>query len=200
MAWLVHLARCRSPQRPARASKLIARLSLGIDERDALLVSEMNWQLENVLLYTQRHLRPDLAWVRLGDVMTHWPFLVADNHRIGRDVVLTPQAAADVVAAYGPAYPLFPDDALPIRTLEQAADAVPRGTPYVLSVLTPPREEQLDPEDARGGAAIADRGRVRGAPRARPSRYLRGSLASRRSIIGRRTGHSPIAFSFSTNP
>jgi hypothetical protein len=129
-----------------RAERWIAGLSLGINERDALLVSEMNWQMENVLLYAQRHLRPDLAWVRLGDVMTHWPFLVEDNHRIGRDLVLTPQAAADVVAAYGPAYAVIPDAALPVRTLEQAAAAVPRGMPYVFSVLTPPREEHLDPE------------------------------------------------------
>jgi len=133
-----------------RAQQLIAGLSLGIGERDALLVSQMNWQIENVLLYTQRHLRPDLAWVRLGDVMSHWPFFVQDNHRIGRDLVLTPQAAADVIAAYGPAYPVIPDGALPIRTLEQAADAVPAGMPYVLSVLTPPREEHLDPESLAG--------------------------------------------------
>ena len=73
-----------------RAEQLIGRLSFGINERDALLVSAMNWQLENVLLYSQRHLHPDLAWVRLGDVMAHWPFLVEDNHRIGRDLVLTP--------------------------------------------------------------------------------------------------------------
>ncbi len=37
-----------------RAEQVIARLSFGIDEQNALLVSEMNWQLENVLLYTQR--------------------------------------------------------------------------------------------------------------------------------------------------
>jgi hypothetical protein len=129
-----------------RAEQLIGRLSSGINERDALLVSEMNWQLENVLLYSQRHLHPDLAWVRLGDVMAHWPFLVEDNHRIGRDLVLTPQAAADVVAAYGPAYAVIPDASLPVQTLEQAADAVPRGMPYVFTVLTPPREEHLDPE------------------------------------------------------
>jgi hypothetical protein len=129
-----------------RAEQVIAGLSLGVGEREALLVSRMNWQLENVLLYTQRHLRSDLAWVRLGDVMSHWPLLVADNHRIGRDLVLTPQAAADVVAAYGPAFAVIPDSALPIRTLEQAADAVPPGAPYVLSLLTPPREEHLDPD------------------------------------------------------
>jgi hypothetical protein len=129
-----------------RAEQWVARLSFGIDERNALLVSGMNWQLENVLLYAQRHLRPEMAWLRMGDVLTHWPFLVADNHRVGRDLVLTPQAAAEAVAAYGPAFPMLPDEALPIRTLEQAADAVPPGMPYVLSVLTPPREDSLDPD------------------------------------------------------
>jgi hypothetical protein len=134
-----------------RAQRLIAGLSLGISETDALLVSGMNWQLENVLLYAQRYLRPDLAWVRVGDVLSHWPFLVEDNHRIGRDLVLTPQAAAEVAAAFGPAYPLLPDNVLPVRTLEQAAGGVPDGMPYVLTVLTPPRDEHLDP-DAIGAA------------------------------------------------
>ena len=182
-----------------RAEQVIARLSLGIDEQNALLVSEMNWQLENVLLYTQRHLRPDLAWLRLGDVMTHWPFLVADNHRIGRDLVLTPQAAADVVAAYGPAYPLFPDDALPIRTLEQAADAVPAGMPYVMSVLTPPREVGFDPEELAAALRSLAGEATRRRPPGRPSRYSRGSLASRCSITARPIGHSPTACSFSMN-
>jgi hypothetical protein len=129
-----------------RGEQLIARLTLGISERDALFVSQMNWQLENVLLYTGRYLRSDLAWTRLGDVMPHWPFLVEDNQRIGRDVVVTAQAAADIVAAYGPTYPLVEDTALPVQGLVEAAADVPRGMPYVLSVLTPPREEPLVPE------------------------------------------------------
>jgi len=129
-----------------RGEQLIARLTLDVSERDALFVSQMNWQLENVLLYTGRYLRPDLAWTRLGDVMPHWPFLVEDNHRIGRDVVVTAQAAADIVAAYGPTYPLVEDAPLRVASLSDAAAEVPRGMPYVLSVLTPPSEERLDPE------------------------------------------------------
>jgi hypothetical protein len=126
-----------------RGEQLMARLTLGVTEREALFVSQLNWQLENVLLYTGRHLRPDLAWTRLGDVLPHWPFLVEDSQRIGRDLVVTAQAAADIVAAYGPAYPLIEDAAVPVPGLEEAAAAVPRGLPYVLSVLTPPREERL---------------------------------------------------------
>jgi hypothetical protein len=135
-----------------RSELLIGRLALGLDERDALLVSALNWQMENVLLYTQRHMRPDLAWVRLGDVLLHWPFLVEDNHRLGRDLVLTSHAAADIVAAFGSTYGIVPDTALPVRTLQQAVASIPAGRPYVLSVLTPPREAHLDPEDL--GAAL----------------------------------------------
>jgi hypothetical protein len=148
-----------------RAEQVITRLSVGLNERDALLVSGMNWQLENVLLYMQRHLRPELAWVHAGDVEAHWPFVVNDNRRIERDMVLTQEAAADIVAAYGPAYVLVPDPALPLPTLVEAADAVPRGMPYVLSVLTPPAEEHLDPDELRmavrsltGGGTSGPRG------------------------------------------
>ena len=145
-----------------RAEQLIARLSLGVTERDALLVSDMDWQVENVLLYTQRHLRPDIAWVRLGDVMSHWPSLVEDNQRLGRDLVLTSRATAEVVTAYDRAYPLVSDAAVPLPTLVQAAAAVPIGMPYLLSVLTPPRDERLDAEELAttlqmlsGGSAVA---------------------------------------------
>jgi hypothetical protein len=127
-----------------RGEELIARLALGLDDSNALLVSELNWQVENVLLYMGRHVRRDLTWVRVGDVLSHWPFLVEDNHRLGRDVVLNAAAAADVMTAYGPEFPVVQDAAVP--TLPEALAAVPRGMPYVLCVLTPPRESPLDPE------------------------------------------------------
>ena len=129
-----------------RGEQLMARLATGVSERDALLVAQLNWQLENVLLYTGRHLRSDLAWVRLGDVMSHWPFLVLDNHSLGRDLVLTADAAAEVVAAYGPAFQVAEDAALPVVTIPEALARIPSGRPYVLSVLTPPPEHALDPE------------------------------------------------------
>ena len=129
-----------------RGEQLIARLTLGVSDRDALFVSQMNWQIENVLLYTGRYLRPDLAWARLGDVLPHWPFLVADNHRLGRDVVMNGEAAAEVLAAYGPAFPIVEDSVSPVMSPGEALGRIPRGMPYVLSVLTPPHESPLDPE------------------------------------------------------
>ena len=128
-----------------RGEQAIARLTAGLDDRTALLVSRLDWQLENVLLYTARYLRDDLAWVRLDDVMLHWPFLVDDAHRLGRDVVLTADAAADVLAAYGPSVQLVEDSPAAPASLIDAAVRIPRGTPYVLSILTPPPGYSLDP-------------------------------------------------------
>lgn len=127
-----------------RGQQLIARLARGVSEREAILVAQMNWQLENVLLYMARHERPDLAWVRLGDVLPHFPFLVEDNQQISRDVVMTADAAAEVAAAYGPRFPLVEDPDVPIPALIDIAAHIPAGAPYVLSVLTPPRDEHLD--------------------------------------------------------
>jgi transmembrane protein TMEM260 (protein O-mannosyltransferase) len=126
-----------------RGEELIAQLTRGVDEQGALLVTEMNWQLENVLLYADRHLRTDLAWVRLDEVLTHWPFFVDDNQRIGRDVVLNGEAAATVVAGYGPAFPVVqePPGGPP---LPEALAQVPPGAPYVLTILTPLGERPLD--------------------------------------------------------
>ena len=124
-----------------RGEQVIASLVRGIDHRTSLLVADMDWQLENVLLYTVRHLRPDIAWVRLGDVMAHLPYLIDDNHAIGRDVVLSSDAAARAAGAYGPAFPLVEDTRAP--SLAAVLEAVPRGAPYVLTVLTPLRETTL---------------------------------------------------------
>jgi hypothetical protein len=128
-----------------RGEDLIVQLTRGVDEHGALLVTEMNWQLENVLLYAGRHLRTDLAWVRLGDVMAHWPFLVEDNERIGRDIVLNGEAAATMIAGYGTAFP-FVEEPAAGRTLLEALGQVPPGAPYVLTILTPLRERPLEEE------------------------------------------------------
>ena len=71
-----------------RADAYLAQLAEGVDAQNGLLVSKMDWQLENVLLYSSRYDRRNLAWVRLDDVLPHFPFLVRDNLAESRDVVL----------------------------------------------------------------------------------------------------------------
>jgi hypothetical protein len=129
-----------------RADSFVARVTAGISDTNAVLLSDMDWQLENALLYSSRYERRQLAWRRAGDVLPHLPFLVNDNHAIGRDVVLAGNAAARVVSAYGTLFPLAAD-AVPPRGIADRATAFPRGTPYVLTLLDPAGGEAVDADD-----------------------------------------------------
>lgn len=142
-----------SRQDDRRADLLFARLTGGVDEQSALLVAALPWDQENVLGYGARYMHRGLAWVRLADVRPHFHHLVRDNHRIGRDVVLTARAAARVVAAYDGRFPLV-EDTIAAATLADAVRAIPRGTPYVLTVLAPLDNYPLD-RDALAGTIHA---------------------------------------------
>jgi len=136
-----------------RADAQLAHLAEGVDGRSALLVSKMDWQLENVLLYSSRYERRDLAWVRLDDVLLHFPYLVRDNLAESRDLVLTADAARGVVAAYANQFPLVLDQT-PAPGLAEIVSRIPRGTPYVLTLLLPaPGGRTIDPEDFSTGLA-----------------------------------------------
>lgn len=161
-AWDTWPSATRSDDR--RANVLVARAAAGLADTNAILLSDMDWQSENALLYSARYERPTLAWRRIAEVLPHLPFLVRDNQTIGRDVVLVGNAAARVAAAYGPLFPLAPDGAPP-ATLAERAENLPRGTPFVLTLLEPTPEERLDAEDfERALTALAGR------DAARPSR------------------------------
>jgi hypothetical protein len=130
-----------------RAVAHLAHLAEGVNARSALLVSKMDWQLENVLLYSSRNERRDLAWVRLDDVLLHFPFLVRDNLAESRDLVLTADAAAGVVSAYANQFPLVLDQP-PAASLSDVVTRIAQGTPYVLTLLLPaPAGRTIDRED-----------------------------------------------------
>ena len=128
-----------------RADLLAARVAAGVNDTNAILVTDMNWQSENVLLYSARYERRQLVWRRLAEVLPHLPFLIRDNHSIGRDVVLAGNGAARVAAAYGLLLPMVPDEAA--VTLADRAAQIARGTPYVLTLLEPTPDEYLDTND-----------------------------------------------------
>jgi hypothetical protein len=141
-----------------RADALVARVARGADEHQAIIASAMNWQSENALLYSSRWERRNIAWLRLAEVLPHLPFFVQDNHEIDRDVVLTTDAAAMVTAAYGPLFPLEPIDSLDEGSLAAVTSRVPRGAPYVLTLLTPTADVPLDAADYDAAAAtLTDR-------------------------------------------
>jgi hypothetical protein len=139
-----------------RADVQLAHLAEGVDARNALLISKMDWQLENVLLYSARYDRRDLAWARLDDVLLHFPTLVRDNIAESRDLVLTADAARSVIAAYATEFPLVLDQE-PAPGLADVVSRIPRGTPYVLTLLLPtPGGRSIDREDfAKGLAELA---------------------------------------------
>lgn len=142
-----------------RAEQLIGRLTLGLNGRNALLVEHLNWQVENALLYETRYRHRHVVWTRLNDVFLHLPLLVRDNLATGRDVVLTADAAPEVADAFGGLFPLLRDPLLPAPSLATVAARLPRGTPYALAILPPPRGEALDEE-----ALAAALERLTGAP------------------------------------
>jgi hypothetical protein len=137
-----------------RADVLVARVTGGLDDTHAVLLSQMEWQSENALLYSARYERRELAWTRLADVMLHLPFFVRDNHAIGRDIVLSAEAAADVAAAYGPLYTIVRDDVPSSPSLVEIVERIPRGAPYILSLLTPTADEPLDTAEFDAALAV----------------------------------------------
>jgi hypothetical protein len=130
-----------------RGAELAARAFFGLNDQNALLVSRMNWDQENALLYAGRYLQPTVPWVRLYEVLPHFPYLVRDNFAIGRDIVLTADAAARVIAAYGSEFPVVQDDVPAAPPLADIVARIPRGAPYVLTVLSPLREYAFDAAD-----------------------------------------------------
>ena len=150
-----------------RGEALVARIANGADETSAVIVSSMDWQSENALLYSSRWERRNLAWLRLPEVLPQFPFFVRDNHAIGRDVVLTTDAARDVIAAYGDRFPLEAIDRVQDGSLAAAVAAIPRGAPYVLTLLRPTSDVTFDAIDydaavrtLTGGRATSRTGRL----------------------------------------
>lgn len=165
-AWDTWPAVDRSTDR--RGEQLVARVASGLDARHALLLSGMEWQSENALLYASRYEYPGLAWSRVSDVLIELPSLVRNNHAHGRDIVLTSEAAADVVATYGSLFPIVRDEDADAGSLTESVDRIPRGAPYVLTVLTPTRDQHLDAAEVQ---AAFDRLTGNHAPPRTPAAY-----------------------------
>jgi hypothetical protein len=145
--WLIDSNHLNQSISDRRGEDLVAQVTGGLTAQNALLVSQLEWDQDDALLYASRHGHSDLAWVRLTEVLPHFPYLVRDNHAIGRDVVLTAGAATTVVAAYGGILPVEQDAASTARRLADVVRTMPPGSPYVLSVLTPIASQAHDAAD-----------------------------------------------------
>ena len=146
-----------------RPTELLEQLTTGLDDRRDVYLTDFNWQIANGLSYYGKVIRPEIAYDRMPAVLLFAPALVADNRAIGRDVVLSERARAEVNAAYGPLLPTIADARVDVQPLPVAVAALPRGTRYVLCVLRPSRDLALDSNELNRawqqlvGAAPPDR-------------------------------------------
>jgi hypothetical protein len=175
-----------------RAETLVTRLAFGVTPRNSVLVTNVNWQLENALLYYSRWERRDIPWVRLPDVELHFPFLVRDNEAISRDLLLDRYSAREIVSAFGPQFPLQPDPIRASPDLIGEISALQPGTPYILCVLTPPREESLDPQMLDAGIRLLTGGRGRPGSGTVPTSDRVGPGGSAYQLIAGLAGEAPV--------
>ena len=103
-------------------------------------------------------------------------------------MVLTTGARAMVSEAYGPLFDVQADPLVTAASLTDRLSDVPRGTPYVLTVLTPYPDNPIDTEDlARAVALLTD-----GTTRVPTGSYnaIVGRVGERPSLI--RSGDRPF--------
>jgi hypothetical protein len=126
-------------------------LTDGVDDQHAILITNLNWQVQNGLSYFAKAIRPDVAYTRVSDVLLYAPALIADNHAVDRDVVLTRRAKLALDAAYGPLFSsrAFGGQGESSSAVFDLVRSVAPGTRYALCVLKPSSGFQLDPEDLR---------------------------------------------------
>jgi hypothetical protein len=133
--------------RDERPTRVIAPLTAGLDGQHDLLLTDLNWQIENGLSYYAKVKQPDLALARTPDVLLYAPALVFDNRARGRDVVLTERSAATIDAAYGPLLPVRRDPRVIVDRPSEVASRLTPGTRYVLCVLRPSGDLAVDADE-----------------------------------------------------
>jgi hypothetical protein len=131
----------------SRPMSVMTALTAGLDDRHAILLTDMNWQVMNGLSYFGKEVHSDLGYARMPDVLLYAPVLVADNLAIGREVTATSRARQQVAAAYGPLLPTESDPRVPVGTLNELVGGLPMGTMYALCALKPTREFSVDRAD-----------------------------------------------------
>jgi hypothetical protein len=141
-----------------RPSEVLSALARGLDDQHSVLLTDMNWQVENGLTYFARRIRPDVVYAAMPHVLPYAPTLIEDNLAIGREVVLTDRAAASLTSAHGPMWTIDVDRRVPTPTLAEMARSIPAGSRYVVCLLRPTRETPLDGDDVAEAVRVLTSG------------------------------------------
>ena len=163
--------------RDTRPTAVVDALTAGLDDHSDILLAEVNWQVGNGLSYFVKVKRPDIVYARMPDVLLYAPALVADNRAIGRRVAITERARATITAAYGPLLPVTRDARVPVLPWPDAIREVAPGTSYVLCVLRPSHDMNLDAGELSNALTTLTAGRATELPK--------GDYAVIAGIVGR---------------
>jgi hypothetical protein len=128
-----------------RPADVLTSLTEGMVDENGVLITDLNWQVQNGLTYFGQHVQPELLQTHLVDVVLYAPVLIRDNLAAGRRVFVNEQAARKLAAAYGPVFTIEPERR-PRRGLAEAVTDLPPGSRYVLCVLRPDGGLALDRE------------------------------------------------------
>lgn len=130
-----------------RPRETLDAFSAGVDDRTAVLLTNLNWQVENGLNYYGREVRPELSVVPLQTVLPHVPAIVRDNAAIGRQVLADERAGVELQRVHDAVLSEAPDSRVPTTSLLDLVRTLPPGTRYVLCVLRPTRDQAIDRND-----------------------------------------------------
>jgi hypothetical protein len=131
----------RHDQRPYET---LNQLTDGLDDQREILLTTLNWQVENGLTYFAKRDRTSIAHALFSDVQGHAPTLIGDNHAVGRSVVLTERARGELDASSGARFVAVDDSRVETPTVDRLVRALPSATRYVLCVLAPTTEFSID--------------------------------------------------------
>jgi hypothetical protein len=161
-----------------RPTEVLSALTADLDDRRAILLVDLNWQVQNGLSYFAKVERPEVAYARMPDVLLYAPQLIRDNLEIGRDVALTARARAALEKAYGPLVPTVADPRVVAPGISGRVEGLARGTPYVLSILEPAGDFNLDTDDLIRAVDRLTDGQLRSIPE--------GDFAAIAGVVGER--------------
>ena len=171
-----------------RPIELLTAMTSGLDDRRAILLTDLNWQVENGLTYFGQRVRPDVAHARMLDVLLYAPALVGDNQAVEREIAVTARARALLARAWGPLIPTAPDPRAIAPPMAGLVNGLAPGTPYVLTILKPTRDATLDGEDLARAVTAVTGGQVAAPPQ--------GDYAA----IAGRVGEAPSFVAGSSRP
>jgi hypothetical protein len=137
-----------------RPTQALEALTSGLDDRQSILISDLNWQLQNGLNYFARFDRPQVAFASLPAIAPYAPVLIRDNRDIGREVVATAPARAALDSAYGPVIGARADERTANRGLLDVVRDLPHGTRYVLCYIRPSSEFVVDRETVQQAVRV----------------------------------------------